>query len=194
MHDPKTLALRGAVLSRKEALLHRAALAIGASLLVAASAQIAFRVPFSPVPVTAQTLAVLLVGALLGSRLGTAAILLYLMEGAAGLPFFAQGAGGVAFLAGPTGGYLFAFVPAAFLVGALAERGWDRRPLAAAAAMALGSAVILLGGASFLARLIGPERAIDAGILPFLPGDLLKTALAALAVSAARRGSARARK
>ncbi|RPJ40883.1 MAG: biotin transporter BioY, partial [Candidatus Latescibacterota bacterium] len=107
-----------------------------ASLLLALSARVAIPLPFSPVPISGQSFAVLLVGALLGSRRGSAAVLLYLAEGAVGLPVFAGGAGGAAYLVGPTGGYLAAFLPAAFVVGALCERGWDKRVPGAAAAMA----------------------------------------------------------
>ncbi|MFH1679448.1 MAG: biotin transporter BioY [Candidatus Eisenbacteria bacterium] len=193
MRDQNTLTL-GRVLLPRKGILADSALVIGGSLLVALSAQVAFRLPFSPVPVTAQTFAVLLVGALLGSRRGALALLAYLTEGAAGLPFFSQGTGGALFLAGPTGGYLMAFVPAAFLAGALSERGGDRRPHTAAAAMLLGSAVILAGGAAFLARFVGIEGAIQAGVLPFLPGDALKVGLAALALPAARRWAGLARR
>ncbi len=128
----------------------RAAAVVGMSLLIAAGAQLEVRFPFTPVPLTGQTFGVLLAGLLLGSRAGAAAVALYLLEGTLGLPFFAGGAGGAAMLAGPTGGYLLGFLPAAWLAGRLAERGWDRTPLLAAAAMLLGSAVL------FACGLLGP--------------------------------------
>src|SRR6266850_109359 len=114
------------------------------SLLTALAAQIV--IPIGPVPITGQTFAVLLTGALLGSRLGALAMIAYLIEGASGLPFFSGGTGGIAHLLGPTGGYLIAFPAAAYVTGAFAENGWDRHFLTAAAAMAIGSAIIMLSG------------------------------------------------
>ncbi len=156
----------------------------GFSLLTAAAAQVVIPLPFTPVPLTGQTFAVLLTGALLGPRLGALAMLAYLAEGAAGLPFFRGGAGGVGHLAGPTAGYLFAFPAAAYVTGHFAERGWDRRYAPAAAAMALGSLVILAGGWAWLATALGGEQAFRLGVAPFLPGDVIKIALAAAALPA----------
>ena len=164
-----------------------ALLIVGFSLLTAAAAQVVVPLPFTPVPLTGQTFAVLLTGALLGPRLGALAMLAYLAEGAAGLPFFRAGAGGLAHLAGPTAGYLFAFPAAAYVTGHFAERGWDRRFLTAAAAMALGSLVILAAGWAWLALATGAAGgAFRLGVLPFLPGDLVKIALAAAALPAGR--------
>src|SRR5437588_3969082 len=116
-------------------LVRQVGLVIGFSLLTALSAQVV--IPIGSVPITLQTFAVLLTGALLGSRLGTLAMIAYLIEGAGGLPFFAAGGSGVAHLLfSPTSGYLLSYPLAAFVVGLLAERGWDRRFLTAAAAMA----------------------------------------------------------
>src|SRR5229473_2116008 len=120
-------------------------LVIGFSLLTAASAQVV--IPVGPVPITGSTFAVLLTGALLGSRLGAITMIAYLVEGAIGLPFFAGGTGGLLHLFGPTGGYLVAFPAAAFITGAFAEHGWDRRFITAAAAMLVGSIVIIFVGA-----------------------------------------------
>jgi len=155
----------------------RAALVVGFSLLTALSAQIA--IPLYPVPITGQTFAVLLTGALLGSRLGALAMFAYLAEGAAGLPFFRNGNGGVPYMFAETGGYLFAYPVAAFVTGLLAERGWDRKFLTAAAAMAIGSVVILVGGWLWLSRFVGPEQAFTLGVARFLVGDVVKIALAA---------------
>src|SRR6185436_18204454 len=119
------------------------------SLLTALAAQIV--IPVGPVPITAQTFAVLLTGALLGSRLGAMAMIVYLVEGASGLPFFYGGHGGITHLLGPTGGYLVAFPAAAFVTGAFAENGWDKRFLTAVAAMAIGSVVIMLSGWTWFA-------------------------------------------
>src|SRR6184192_979114 len=123
-------------------------LVVGFSLLTALAAQVA--IPIGPIPITGQTFAVLLTGALLGSRLGALAIIAYLIEGASGLPFFAGGHFGLAHLVGATGGYLISFPAAAYITGAFAEHGWDRRFLSAAAAMAIGSAVILFCGWAWL--------------------------------------------
>jgi biotin transport system substrate-specific component len=156
------------------------ALVVAFSLLTALAAQVAIPLPGTLVPFTLQTFAVLLTGALLGPRLGALAMIAYLIEGASGLPFFFKGGSGVHHLLNPlTGGYLLSYPVAAFVVGLLAERGWDRRFLTAAAAMALGSVVILLGGWAWLARFMSPVAAWNFGVAPFLVGDLIKIALAA---------------
>lgn len=156
------------------------ALVIAFSLLTALAAQVVIPLPWTPVPITGQTFAVLLTGALLGSRLGALAMLAYLIEGASGLPFFAAGGSGVErLLFSPTSGYLLAYPAAAFVTGLLAERGWDRRFLTAAAAMAIGSLVILLGGWAWLTRFVGAMGAWNMGVAPFLVGDVVKIALAA---------------
>ena len=166
---------------RRSAFLYDAALVLGASLVIALSAQVAIQLPFSPVPITGQTMAVLLVGALLGSRRGALAVLAYIAEGLAGLPVFAGGAAGLTRLFGPTGGYLVGFVAAAFLVGWLAERGWDRRFGTTLAAMTLGNLVIYGVGAVWLAVFVGGvSRAWSLGVVPFLPGDAIKIVLAAV--------------
>src|SRR5438132_12743974 len=153
-------------------------LVIGFSLLTALAAQIA--IPIGPVPITAQTFAVLLTGALLGSRLGAMAMIAYLIEGASGLPFFAGGTGGLPHLLGPTGGYLIAFPAAAFITGAFAEQGWDRKFLTAAAAMAVGSAVIIFCGWLWFSYLTHtpPFVALQLTVLKFIPCDIVKILLA----------------
>lgn len=158
-----------------------AGLVLAFSLLTALAAQVAIPLPFTPVPITGQTFAVLLTGALLGPRLGALAMLAYLLEGASGLPFFAAGgAGAQRLLLSPTSGYLLSYPAAAFLTGLLAERGWDKSFLKAAAAMALGSVVILLCGWSWLAIWTGSALgAFQSGVVPFIPGDIIKVALAA---------------
>jgi biotin transport system substrate-specific component len=154
-------------------------LVIGFSLLTALSAQIV--IPIGPVPITGQTFAVLLTGALLGSRLGAMAMIAYLVEGACGLPFFAGGMAGLPHLLGPTGGYLIAFPAAAFITGAFAEQGWDRRFFTAAAAMAIGSIVIILCGWLWFSYLThtSPLVALQLTALKFIPGDIIKISLAA---------------
>ncbi|HYY56339.1 MAG TPA: biotin transporter BioY [Pyrinomonadaceae bacterium] len=159
-------------------------LVVAFSLLTALSAQFVIPLPWTPVPVTGQTFVVLLAGALLGSRLGALAMIAYLIEGATGLPFFRAGGGGLSYLiVSPTTGYLLSYPLAAFVVGRLAERGWDRRYLSAAAAMTIGSALILLTGWAWLSLWFkSGSDAFRAGVLPFLPGDAVKVALAAAAL------------
>ena len=154
-------------------------LVLAGSALIALSAQVAIPLPFSPVPVTGQTFAALLVGAALGATRGSAAVLAYLAEGAAGLPVFAGGLAGPAILLGPTGGYLLGFLPAAWICGALAERGWDRHFLSTLAAMTLGDIAIFAVGVPWLARYVGAENAVAFGLTPFVVGNIAKIVLAA---------------
>ncbi len=172
---------------------------IGAgSLFVAALAQLYVRLPFTPVPITGQTLGVLLVGASLGWARGGAALLLYLAEGAIGLPFFAEGQEGarVLGLASATGGYLWGFVIAAVIVGWLAEKGWDRTTRGAISAMLIGEIIIFALGIVWLAGALsipitgevgGDPDALDLGLYPFVIGDLLKLFIAAAALPTAWR-------
>jgi len=154
-------------------------LVIGFSLLAALAAQVV--IPIGPIPITGSTFAVLLTGALLGSRLGAMAMIAYLVEGASGLPFFAGGTGGLLHLMGPTGGYLIAFPAAAYVTGAFAEHGWDRRFLTAAAAMAIGSLIIMLSGWAWFSILMhtSPLLTLWATVIKFIPGDIIKISLAA---------------
>jgi biotin transport system substrate-specific component len=142
-------------------------------------------VPMIPVPVTMQTFAVLLVGALYGARLGTITVLAWLLEGALGLPVFAGGAAGIAPFLGKTGGYLVAFPFAAALTGWLVAQGWNgNRVMLAFAAMVLGHVVCLAGGAAWLAVLIGGKLAFMYGVVPFIVGTVLKSALGAATLKA----------
>jgi len=168
-------------------------LVVAASLLTGLAAQIAVPLGFTPVPLTGQTFAVLLSGAVLGARRGFLAQLLYLAQGATGLPVFAGGAAGLAPFVGPTAGYLAAFPLAAFVTGFLAERAWDRRFLPMLGVMLLGSTVILSAGALGLTRFVPAPRVIALGVLPFVPGDLVKCVLAALAVPGVWRLASRDR-
>ena len=156
-----------------------AGLVVVFSLFIAACAQ--FAIHIGPIPITGQTFAVLLTGMLLGSRLGAAAVIAYLVEGALGLPFFAGGGAGIVRFLGPTAGYLVAFPAAAFIAGAFAEHGWDKRYPTAVAAMAIGSLIIFLGGWAWYAILTNtpPVAAFQLAVLPFLPGDVIKIALGA---------------
>ena len=154
------------------------------TLALAASARLAL--PLAPVPVTGQTLAVLLVGVLLGRRDGTVSVLSYLAAGAAGLPVFTAG-GGLAYLLGPTGGYLLGFLPAVWLAGELAERGWTARPGSCLLLMALSLGAVFACGLAWLSLYVPAGRLLGAGLLPFLPGEALKMVLAALIVCRRRR-------
>jgi len=171
--------LMGAALAPLDSV-RSAGLVIVFSLFIAASAQ--FSIHIGPIPITGQSFAVLLTGALLGSRLGAMAVIAYLIEGAVGLPFFAPGgAPGILRFLGPTAGYLIAFPAAAFITGAFAENGWDKRYSTAVASMAVGSAIILLGGWGFYSILTNtsPIIAFKIAVLPYLAGDVIKIALAA---------------
>lgn len=181
---PATLA--DALVPRRDApqsreVLRALALVVGGALLTAVAAQVSVKMPWSPVPYTGQTAAVLLVGTVLGWRLGAASMALYVIAGVAGAPVFSSGAHGVAQLLGYTGGYLVGFILAAALVGRLAERGWDRSAASTAGLMVLGNLVIYLVGVPVLAAVTGmqPGAAAWNGALVFLPWDALKVALAA---------------
>lgn len=182
MQTTPHLTITGALLPRA-GVATKAALVVLFSVLIAISAQASFEI--GPVPITLQTLMVLLTGALLGSRLGALAVALYLAEGLAGLPVFAGGNSawtaartGGPYILGSTAGYLVGFVVAAYLVGWLAERGWTRNVLLTALAMILGNLVIYALGLLNLARFVPPPATFAAGLLPFLPGDAVKIAIA----------------
>lgn len=160
-------------------------LAIAGSALMAIAAKI--QVPMWPVPMTMQTFAVLVIAMSYGLRLGGATLLLYLAEGAAGLPVFASG-GGLAYFGGPTAGYLAGFLVAAILVGWLAQKGWDRDVVRTLIAMALGTVVIFVLGVAWLAIFLGDaDKAIASGLTPFLLGAAVKIALAAAVLPIAWR-------
>ncbi|WP_223644205.1 biotin transporter BioY [Corallococcus sp. EGB] len=158
------------------------ALVLGAALFTALLAQVAVSVPGSPVPITGQTLAVVLTAAALGPGRGLAAQAAYLLLGAVGLPFFAKGASGWGALIGPTGGFLVGFLPAAVLVGLAARHGYDRRWWTAGPLFLAGQLLILAIGVSWLKVKTGLDFAtsIQKGFVPFIPGGLLKAAIAGL--------------
>ena len=160
---------------------------IGASVVIAIAAQIAIPLPFTPVPLTLQPLAVLLVGVVLGSTRGAAAAALYLLEGASGLPVFAQGHGGAFWLAGATAGYLYSYPLAAGLAGWLSEHGWGGRTLRAVLGMLAALGVIYLGGWAWLAVLFGARAAFTMGVAPFFVADVVKIAIAATLLPYAQR-------
>lgn len=152
---------------------------IGAgTALTAAAAQI--QIPWQPVPFTMQTLAVALCGLTLGARRAVSAQLAYLGLGVAGLPIFAEGLGGPQVLLGPTGGFLLAFVLVAWLLGEAADRGWDRKPWKLALAMVAANVVLFTCGGLWLGTLIGFDKALAAGVLPFIPTEAIKAVMATL--------------
>ncbi len=157
-------------------------LAIVGSLALWVSAKIS--IPFWPVPLTMQTLVVLVIGMAFGARLGAATVLLYLAEGAVGLPVFSgtpEKGLGLAYMMSTTGGYLVGFVLAAGAVGFLAERGWDRSPLKTALTMVLGNVLIYVTGLLWLGTIVGWDKPVLAwGLTPFLAGDAVKIAAAAV--------------
>lgn len=169
--DPRLSALRAGVL-----------MVVG-TVLLAISAKV--QVPFYPVPMTMQTLVVLLIGATYGARLGGATVLLYLAEGLAGLPVFAGPAAGPAYMAGPTGGFLVGFAAAAFVTGWLAEHGWNRGLPRILAMMVVGHAVIFAFGLGWLTTLMPAATAWAVGAAPFVAATILKTALAAAVLQGA---------
>ncbi len=151
------------------------ALALSFAILTGISAQL--KIEIGLVPITMQTLAVLLSGALLGSKRGALSQIIYLFGGLAGLPWFSRG-GGIQYILSPTFGYLIGFVLAAYLVGWLSERGWDRNLKRAILAMFFGNIILYIPGLLWLGRFVGYEKVLTVGLYPFFIGDLLKILLA----------------
>jgi len=150
------------------------------SLLIAILAQVSIIVPFTPVPITGQTIGVVLLGGLLGSRKAAIAVTLYLMEGALGLPVFANMKSGAHILVGPTAGYLWGFIPAAFLTGLLAEKGFIKSLYSSYAVCFLTTTLILVSGTIYLSVFgMGIEKALNLGFYPFLIGDVIKSGITA---------------
>ena len=186
---PDAATLRLAVLPRA-GLLTDAVLVLGGAVFVAAAAQIVIPLPFTPVPISGVTFAVLLVGASYGAARGGITLAFYLLLGLLGASVFAPGeTEGLARILGPTGGYLLSYPLVAWLTGRLAERRWDRRFRSAALAMLAGSALIYAIGLPWLAVALGTglRETLALGLLPFIPGDLLKLALAGAALPGAWR-------
>ena len=178
-----TLALAASPTRVRSHLAWRVLLALAGSWLVAALAQIEIHLPFTPVPITGQTLGVLMVGASLGGGLGAASLGLYLVQGAVGLPFFSGGDSGVEFLrlSAATGGYLWGFVASAAVVGALAERRWDRSIRSSIGEMFLGELVLYAIAIPWLMQGLDVSftKALELGFTPFVVGDTIKLLIAA---------------
>jgi len=177
----KNLALIDAIFPRVEnkslVLLKDILLVFGFTLLTAISAKI--KIEVGPVPITGQTFAVLLSGALLGAKKGALSQVFYLLGGLAGIPWFARG-GGISYLMSPTFGYIIGFVLASFFVGFLCERGFDRKIETAILAMLVGNVLIYFPGLLWLARFVGFEKVLLIGFYPFIVGDIIKLFLASL--------------
>ena len=178
-----TLAIAASPTRVRSRMAWRVLLAFAGSWLVALLAQFEIKLPFTPVPITGQTLGVLLVGASLGAGLGGVSMLLYLAQGAIGLPFFSGGDRGVEFLrlSAASGGYLWGFVLAAAVVGALAERKWDRSVRSSIGAMFLGEVVLYAVAIPWLMQALDVSltRALELGLAPFVVGDTIKLLAAA---------------
>ena len=158
------------------------------SFLIAVLAQISIHLPFTPIPITGQTIGVILVGGLLGARRGAMAVLTYLMEGAIGLPVFAQMKAGAHVLVGPTAGYLWGFVFAAFLIGYLAEKRWTVKPTSSFFSCFAATTLILVLGTLYLATFsVGFNEALIMGFYPFLVGDVVKSAICAGLITGIRK-------
>ncbi|MDQ3669881.1 MAG: biotin transporter BioY [Actinomycetota bacterium] len=180
--------LRVAVFPRAGALAD-AVLVLGGAALVALAAQLEIHLGFTPVPITGQTFAVLLVGASLGALRGTASLALYLLAGLVGAPVYSGGEEGWEIVSGVTGGYLVGFVVAAAVTGWLAELRWDRRFSSALSAMLIGSVIIYAFGLPWLAHAadLGWQKTFENGLYPFVVGDLAKLWLAAALLPATWR-------
>ena len=195
MHTTPLRRTRLEALLPRETLVRDVALIVAGAALIAVSAQVSIQLPVGPVPITGQTFAVLLLGAVLGPRLGTMAATLYVLEGIAHFPVYAGGASGWGAITGASGGYLLSYPFAALAIGFLANSGWDRRPITLALAMLVGNVVIYVFGLPWLANWMYVNEAtlgIEAsaglvmqwGLTPFIPGDLAKLLLAASLVPA----------
>ncbi|MFQ3574141.1 MAG: biotin transporter BioY [Thermodesulfovibrionales bacterium] len=165
------------------------ALSFLGSIFIALSAQISIPLPFTPVPITGQTFAVLMTGILLGSKRGLMSVIFYLTEGAMGMPVFAGGVGGFQTFLGPTGGYLIGFAPSAMLSGYLVERGWAKGFFSLLMAMIISNAIIYVFGLTHLCFYTPIEKVLYIGFYPFIIGDFFKILLIVLSTRAMCRFS-----
>jgi biotin transport system substrate-specific component len=184
--DTQAATLRLAIVPRTNLLVEALLVCAGAAF-VALAAQVSIHLGFTPVPITLQTFAVLLVGTTYGAVRGTASLLLYMLVGIAGAPVYAEQRSGWEVFSGATGGYIVGFVVAAALTGYLAQRGWDRRFATAVSVMLTGNVVIYVFGLVWLHHYLEVNwpTALELGLYPFVPGDIFKLYLAALALPAA---------
>lgn len=175
-----TATLRRAIFPRA-GLLTDAALVLGGALFVALFAQISISLPFTPVPITGQTFAVLLVGGSLGAVCGTSSMVLYMLMGIVGLPVYADHQSGIDVIKGASGGYIIGFLVAGFVVGMLADRGWDKKFSTAVTMMLTGNVFIFLVGVIWLQHVLHTDlnTTLEEGLYPFVPGEILKLYCAA---------------
>jgi biotin transport system substrate-specific component len=186
LNTPSLIGSAGVLQLDQKSLAYKVSAVVLGTLALALASRI--EVPMVPVPVTMQTFAIAMIGALYGARLGTLTVLAWLGEAMIGLPVLAGGAGGLAHFAGPTGGYLASFPVMAYLVGLLAERGWNaQRPLLAFSSMLAANGLCLAMGCIWLAGMIGMEKAFLLGVAPFVVGGILKSALGAASLVALAR-------
>ena len=157
------------------------------SLLIGLLAQFSIPVPFSPVPITCQTIGVVLVGGILGAKKGSLSILCYIFEGAIGIPVFAGMKSGMHILVGPTAGYLWAFIIAGFIMGLLTEKGYTKKPLDSFLSCFIATTLILVFGALYLAIFSGLNDALKMGFYPFLVGDVIKSYICAVLLTTFRK-------
>ena len=165
------------------ALAHKLAAVLFSSFMIAALTQIKIPLSFTPVPITGQTFAVLMMGYVLGARLGLYSVGVYILLGIFGLPFFASGGSGLLYLKGVTGGYLIGFVPSVMIVGYLSEKGLFKNFFSSVCLFLLGLAPVYLLGLLWLGYLIGFDKALGLGLIPFIPGAVIKVLLASGIVS-----------
>ena len=158
-----------------------------ASWLIGVSAQSSIVLPFSPVPITGQTIIILLIGVLLGKARGTAAVGLYILQGAAGLPVFAGGKSGLLTLVGPTGGYLVGFLVAVYVVGILSELRHNNSVIYTVLSLIIGNIIIYAFGLIWLVRFVGEAQALSLGFFPFLVGDILKIFIGVLILTGSQK-------
>ncbi|MEE8341293.1 MAG: biotin transporter BioY [Candidatus Neomarinimicrobiota bacterium] len=169
-------------LIKSKSLTTNLAIVLSGSIILALLARLSIPVPFSPIPITGQTFGILFLGALLGSRLGMLSVIMYIMEGIIGIPVFAGGTAGFMYLLGPTGGYLIGFIPAVYLVGYFAEKGWTNKIAITFIPMIIGTLVIFIFGISWLSVTAGFETALRIGLYPYLTGATTKIILATIVV------------
>ena len=162
-------------------------IAFSGSLLLALLARLTVPIPFSPVPITGQTFGILFLGAVLGSRIGTFSVIMYIFQGLIGLPVFAGGTMGLLYLLGPTGGYLIGFIPAVYIVGYLSEHGSKNSFTFTFLTMVIGTIIIFIFGISWLTVTAGLGTAISIGLYPYIPGAIIKIILATITVYSTNR-------
>jgi biotin transport system substrate-specific component len=181
--NPNAATLRLAAFPRTN-LITDAVLVLAGTGLVAAAAQVSFNLPHTPIPITGQTFAVVLVGASLGAIRGTASLFIYLWLGVAGAPIYAHHDSGWNVITSASGGYIVGFILAAAITGVLAEHGWDKKLSSSIGAMLTGNVVVYLVGLPWLAVVLNTnvQKTLEYGLYPFVPGDTIKLYLAAAAL------------